>query len=254
MHQTCDIKARKKFDCSWLSLVDGKDRSMATILIIEDEPELVKVLRSYLEQAGFSVLSAQRGDSGLSLWEQKKPDLVLLDLNLPGMDGLDVARSIRRTSSTPVIMLTARVEEADQLVGLELGADDYITKPFSPRLVVARVRALLRRTEQSPEARQMLRLVDLEIDLEGHTVRRSGELVELTPTEFNLLVALLSQPGRAFSRLQLLDASQGTAYEGYERTIDAHIKNLRAKLEPDPKKPRYIETVFGVGYRFIRPA
>jgi len=227
---------------------------MATILIIEDEPELVKVLRSYLEQAGFSVLSASRGDSGLSLWEQKKPDLVLLDLNLPGMDGLDVARSIRRTSSTPVIMLTARVEEADQLVGLELGADDYITKPFSPRLVVARVRALLRRTEQSPAARQMLRLVDLEIDLEGHTVRRSGELVELTPTEFNLLVALLSQPGRAFSRLQLLDASQGTAYEGYERTIDAHIKNLRAKLEPDPKKPHYIETVFGVGYRFIRPA
>ena len=227
---------------------------MATILIIEDEPELVKVLRSYLEQAGFSVLSASRGDSGLSLWEQKKPDLVLLDLNLPGMDGLDVARSIRRTSSTPVIMLTARVEEADQLVGLELGADDYITKPFSPRLVVARVRALLRRTEQSPAARQMLRLVDLEIDLEGHTVRRSGELIELTPTEFNLLVALLSQPGRAFSRLQLLEASQGTAYEGYERTIDAHIKNLRAKLEPDPKNPRYIETVFGVGYRFIRPA
>jgi two-component system alkaline phosphatase synthesis response regulator PhoP len=254
MHQTCDIKARTKFVYSWLSLLDGKDRSMATILIIEDEPELVKVLRSYLEQAGFGVLSAQRGDSGLSLWEQKKPDLVLLDLNLPGMDGLDVARSIRRTSSTPVIMLTARVEEADQLVGLELGADDYITKPFSPRLVVARVRALLRRTEQSPAARQMLRLVDLEIDLEGHTVHRSGELVELTPTEFNLLVALLSQPGRAFSRLQLLEASQGTAYEGYERTIDAHIKNLRAKLEPDPKNPRYIETVFGVGYRFIRPA
>ncbi len=227
---------------------------MATVLIIEDEPELVKVLRSYLEQAGFSVLTAQRGDSGLSLWEQKKPDLVLLDLNLPGMDGLDVARSIRRTSSTPVIMLTARVEEADQLVGLELGADDYITKPFSPRLVVARVRALLRRTEPAQETRQMLRLSDLEIDLDGHTVHRSDALVELTPTEFNLLVALVSQPGRAFTRLQLLDASQGTAYEGYERTIDAHIKNLRAKLELDPKNPRYIETVFGVGYRFIRPA
>jgi DNA-binding response OmpR family regulator len=227
---------------------------MATVLIIVDEPELVKVLRSYLEQAGLGVLSAQRGDSGLSLWEQKKPDLVLLDLNLPGMDGLDVARSIRRTSSTPVIMLTARVVEADQLVGLELGADDYITKPFSPRLVVARVRALLRRAEPSQEARQVIRLVDLEIDLEGHTVRRSDSLVELTPTEFNLLVALVSQPGRAFTRLQLLDASQGTAYEGYERTIDAHIKNLRAKLEPDPKNPRYIETVFGVGYRFIRPA
>ncbi len=178
----------------------------------------------------------------------------MLDLNLPGMDGLDVARSIRRASSTPVIMLTARVEEADQLVGLELGADDYITKPFSPRLVVARVRALLRRADPSQEARQMLRLADLEIDLEGHTVHRSAELVELTPTEFNLLVALVNQPGRAFTRLQLLDASQGTAYEGYERTIDAHIKNLRAKLEPDPKNPRYIETVFGVGYRFIRPA
>jgi DNA-binding response OmpR family regulator len=227
---------------------------MSTVLIIEDEPELVKVLRSYLEQAGFSVLTAQRGDSGLSLWEQKKPDLVLLDLNLPGMDGLDVARSIRRTSSTPVIMLTARVEEADQLVGLELGADDYITKPFSPRLVVARVRALLRRTEPSQETRQMIRLADLEIDLDGHTVHRSDVLVELTPTEFNLLVALVNQPGRAFTRLQLLDASQGTAYEGYERTIDAHIKNLRAKLELDPKNPRYIETVFGVGYRFIRPA
>ena len=227
---------------------------MATILIIEDEPELVKVLRSYLEQAGFNVLTSGRGDSGLALWEQKKPDLVLLDLNLPGMDGLDVARAIRRTSSTPVIMLTARVEEADQLVGLELGADDYITKPFSPRLVVARVRALLRRLEPATEARQVLRLADLEIDLAGHTVRRAEMPLELTPTEFNLLVALVSQPGRAFSRLQLLDASQGTAYEGYERTIDAHIKNLRAKLEPDPKNPRYIETVFGIGYRFIRPA
>ena len=227
---------------------------MATILIIEDEPELVKVLRSYLEQAGFNVLTSGRGDSGLALWEQKKPDLVLLDLNLPGMDGLDVARAIRRTSSTPVIMLTARVEEADQLVGLELGADDYITKPFSPRLVVARVRAQLRRLEPAMEARQVLRLADLEIDLAGHTVRRAEMPLELTPTEFNLLVALVSQPGRAFSRLQLLDASQGTAYEGYERTIDAHIKNLRAKLEPDPKNPRYIETVFGIGYRFIRPA
>ena len=227
---------------------------MATVLIIEDEPELVKVLRSYLEQAGFSVLSAQRGDNGLSLWEQKKPDLVLLDLNLPGMDGLDVARAIRHSSSTPVIMLTARVEEADQLVGLELGADDYITKPFSPRLVVARVRALLRRADSTPESRQVLRLADLEIDLEAHVVRRSDVPVELTPTEFNLLVALVNQPGRAFTRLQLLEASQGAAYEGYERTIDAHIKNLRAKLEPDPKTPRYIETVFGVGYRFVRPA
>jgi len=225
---------------------------MATILIIEDEPELVKVLRSYLEQAGYTVLSAGRGDSGLSTWEHKHPDLVILDLNLPGMDGLDVARAIRHKASTPIIMLTARVEEADQLIGLELGADDYITKPFSPRIVLARVRALLRRSEQSGAAPQVLRVADLEIDLEGHAVARAGEIIELTPTEFSLLAALAGQPGRAFSRLQLLEASSGSAYEGYERTIDAHIKNLRAKIEPDPKTPRYIETVFGVGYRFSR--
>ena len=226
---------------------------MTTILIVEDEPELVKVLRSYLEQAGFSVLSASRGDSGLSLWEQKQPDLVILDLNLPGMDGLDVARAIRRKANTPIIMLTARVEETDQLIGLELGADDYIPKPFSPRVVTARVRALLRRSEAAPEAPKVLRIADLEIDLDGHTVLRGGQPVDLTPTEFNLLATLAGAPGRAYSRLQLLEASQGTAYEGYERTIDAHIKNLRAKIEPDPKNPHYIETVFGVGYRFARP-
>lgn len=225
---------------------------MSTILIIEDEPELVKVLRSYLEQSGFSVLSAGRGDTGLSLWESKHPDLVILDLNLPGMDGLDVAREIRRKGATPIIMLTARVEETDQLIGLELGADDYIPKPFSPRIVVARVRALLRRSEAASVVTQVLRVADLEIDLDGHTVQRDGQPLELTPTEFSLLVTMASQPGRAFSRLQLLEASQGSAYEGYERTIDAHIKNLRAKIEPDPKNPQYIETVFGVGYRFTR--
>lgn len=226
---------------------------MATILIIEDEAELVKVLRSYLEQAGFNVLTAGRGDVGLSIWEHKRPDLVLLDLNLPGMDGLDVAREIRRKSDTPIIMITARVEEADQLVGLELGADDYITKPFSPRLVVARVRALLRRAAGEPTRAKVLRVADLEIDLEAHTVLQDGRPVELTPTEFSLLATLASQPGRAFTRLQLLEASQGAAYEGYERTIDAHIKNLRAKIERDPRSPQYIETVFGVGYRFARP-
>ena len=225
---------------------------MASILIVEDEPELVKVLRSYLEQAGFTVFSAFRGDTGLSTWEHKRPDLVILDLNLPGMDGLDVAREIRRKADTPIIMLTARIEETDQLIGLELGADDYITKPFSPRIVVARVRALLRRSEAGPSAPKILRAADLEIDLDAHTLLRSGATIEVTPTEFNLLAALASQPGRAFSRLQLLEASQGTAYEGYERTIDAHIKNLRAKIEPDPKNPRYIETVFGVGYRFSK--
>ncbi len=227
---------------------------MATILIVEDEPELVRVLRSYLENAGYTVLTASRGDTGLAAYESRKPDLVLLDLNLPGMDGLDVARHIRRKDNTPIIMLTARVEETDELIGLELGADDYIPKPFSPRVVIARVRALLRRTETSGPAARMLRFGELEIDQDGHTVSRAGQMLDLTPTEFNLLAAFAGQPGRVFSRLQLLEASQGTAYEGYERTIDAHIKNLRAKLEPDPKKPRYIETVFGVGYRFNKDA
>jgi two-component system alkaline phosphatase synthesis response regulator PhoP len=225
---------------------------MATILIVEDEPELVKVLRDYLERAGFNVETAYRGDTGLSLWAHKHPDLVLLDLNLPGMDGLDVAREIRRKADTPIIMLTARVEETDQLIGLELGADDYITKPYSPRLVVAKVRAVLRRGGSSMTTPKVLRVADVEINLDAHIVSRAGEEIELTPTEFDLLAAMAAQPGRAFKRLQLLEATQGSAYEGYERTIDAHIKNLRAKLEPNPKKPRYIETVFGVGYRFAR--
>jgi DNA-binding response OmpR family regulator len=223
---------------------------MPTILIIEDEPELVKVLRSYLEQAGYEVITAYRGDSGLSNWEHKRPDLVILDLNLPGMDGLDVAREIRRKADTPIIMLTARVEEADRLIGLEIGADDYITKPYSPREVVARVRAVLRRARATPSAPSVLRVADLEIDLDAHIVNISGRSVDLTPTEFNLLTALAGQPGRAFSRLQLSEAALGAAYEGYDRTIDAHIKNLRAKIEDNPKHPRYIETVFGVGYRF----
>jgi len=225
---------------------------MATILIIEDEPELVKVLRSYLEQAGFNVLTAYRGDSGLSTWEQKRPDLVILDLNLPGIDGLDLAREIRRKGDTPLIMVTARVEETDRLIGLELGADDYIPKPFSPREVVARVRAVLRRATAAPMTPSILRVGDLEIDLDSHIVSSQGAAIDLTPTEFNLLATLAAQPGRAFTRLQLLETTQGNAYEGYERTIDAHIKNLRAKIEKDAKAPQYIETVFGIGYRFTR--
>lgn len=225
---------------------------MPKILIVEDEPELVKVLRSYLEKSNFEVITAYRGDSGLTAWEQQNPDLVLLDLNLPGMDGLDVAREIRRKADTPIIMLTARVEEMDQLIGLELGADDYITKPYSPRLVVAKVRAVLRRAVAEPTPSQVLTVADIQIDLDAHTIHQAGIPIELTPTEFDLLAALAAQPGRAYSRMQLLEVSQGAAYEGYERTIDAHIKNLRAKLEPDPKNPRYIETVFGVGYRFAR--
>lgn len=225
---------------------------MSTILIVEDEPELVKVLRSYLEKSGFEVLTAYRGDSGLSTYEHKHPDLVILDLNLPGMDGLDVAREIRRKSQVPILMLTARVDEPDQLIGLELGADDYVTKPFSPRLVVARVRALLRRTQPGAAPAEIIRAGDLEIDISAHLVTRTGEVIELTPTEFSLLHTLAAQPGRAYSREQLIEIAQGNYYEGYERTVDAHIKNLRAKIEPDPKKPKYIETVFGVGYRFAK--
>ncbi len=225
---------------------------MPLILIIEDEPELVKVLRAYLEKAGFQVESAYRGDTGLSIWQHKHPDLVILDLNLPGMDGLDVAREIRRKDNTPILMLTARIEESDQLIGLELGADDYVTKPFSPRLVVARVRALLRRSTEQPIAPRILRVADLEINLDAHTVTRAGEEISLTPTEFDLLATLARQPGHAFRRPQLLEIIQDAAYIGYERTVDAHIKNLRAKIEPDPKHPRYIETVFGVGYRFAK--
>jgi len=222
---------------------------METILIIEDEPELVNVLRSYLEKANYRVMTAYKGDTGLATWENQHPDLVILDLNLPGMDGLDVARAIRRQADTPLIMVTARVEETDRLIGLELGADDYITKPFSPREVVARVRAVLRRSGTAQPKARLLRVSEIEIDKDAHTVKRAGKVIELTPTEFDILVTMAEQPGRVFTRLQLLEATQGNAYEGYERTIDAHIKNLRAKLEPNPKKPRYILTTFGVGYR-----
>ena len=225
---------------------------MPRILIIEDETELVKVLKDYLMKAGFEVETAYRGDSGLSLWERNHPDLVLLDLNLPGMDGLEVAREIRRKDNTPIIMLTARVEEMDQLLGLELGADDYITKPFSPRIVVSKVRAVLRRSSASAEPIKRLRVADIVIDLDAHQVTRNEDQIDLTPTEFNILVTLAEQPGRAFTRLQLLEAAQGMTYEGYERTIDAHIKNLRAKLEPESRRQKYIETVFGVGYRFAK--
>jgi len=224
---------------------------MSQVLIIEDEKELANVLKAYLERSGYQVLMAYRGDDGFMLWKENSPDMVLLDLNLPGMDGIDIARKIRQAGDTPIIMVTARVEEVDRLLGLELGADDYITKPFSPREVVARVKAVLRRVERVPEiSKEVLKVGDLEIDQEAHLVKQSGEELELTPTEFSLLGTMADQPGRAFSRLQLLEAIQGVAYEGYERSIDAHIKNLRAKLGDDSKDPHYIETVFGIGYRF----
>jgi two-component system alkaline phosphatase synthesis response regulator PhoP len=222
----------------------------STILVVEDEIELARVLRDYLEKAGFRVLTATNGAAAVAAFRHTPADLVILDLNLPGMDGLDVARELRRGSSVPIIMATARVEESDRLVGLELGADDYVIKPYSPREVVARVRAVLRRAQAQPETPEVLRARDVEVDRTRHRVTVAGRSVDLTPMEFGLLAALLAQPGRVFSRAQLLEATQGTAFEGYERTIDAHIKNLRAKLEPDPRKPRYVLTVFGIGYRF----
>jgi DNA-binding response OmpR family regulator len=223
---------------------------MTKILIIEDELELVKVLRSYLENAGFDVVTAMRGDTGLAAWQNEKPDLVLLDLNLPGMDGIEIAKSIRKQDNTPIIMLTARVEDTDRIVGLELGADDYVTKPFSPREVVARIKAVLRRSQPVETPVQKVVVKDLEIDEESFKIKQAGKEIDLTRTEFTIIYLMAQHPGKVYSRLQLLEAAQGVAYEGYERTIDAHIKNLRSKLKDKADEPSYIETVFGRGYRF----
>ncbi len=222
-----------------------------TILVVDDEPKLVKTVRAYLENAGFRVVTASDGQMALTVYRHEKPALVILDLGLPGMDGLDVARTLRRDSNVPIIMLTARVDETDKLIGLEMGADDYVTKPFSPRELVARVRAVLRRTggEREPAAAPIV-AGDVHVDLERRQATIGRQAVDLTPTEFDLLVVLARHPGRVFSRLELLDRVQGYAFEGYERTVDAHVKNLRQKIEPDPKEPRYVLTVYGVGYRF----
>ena len=223
---------------------------MTTILLIEDEVDLAKVLKSYLEKGGYEVAFAARGDAGLALWKQVKPDLVLLDLNLPGMDGLEILKEIRKAGDIPIIVTTARIEEMDRLIGLEIGADDYISKPYSPREVVARVKTVLRRTGPKQSKTNIMRVDDLLVDQDSHTVELAGEPIELTPSEFNLLTVLASHPGRVFSRGQLLEAALGTGYEGYERTIDAHIKNIRSKLKEDIRDKKYIETVHGVGYRF----
>jgi len=219
------------------------------ILVVDDEAKIVKVLKAYLEQSGFNVLTAADGKVALAIFQRDKPDFMILDLNLPGMDGLDVCRAVRRQSNIPILMLTARVEEADKLIGLELGADDYVVKPFSPREVVARVRTIFRRAQGEPAQDEIIRVGDLQIDLEQHTVLVADRQVELTPTEFDILVVLARQPKRVFTRLQIMEQAQGNAFEGYERTIDAHIKNIRLKLEPNPKKPIFIQTVFGVGYK-----
>jgi two-component system alkaline phosphatase synthesis response regulator PhoP len=220
------------------------------ILVVDDEPKIVKLARDYLEQSGFRVIAATDGRSALDLAHQQRPDLVVLDLKLPGIDGLDVCRTLRRESDVPIIMLTARVEEMDRLIGLELGADDYITKPFSPRELVARVRAVLRRVQGETRQIGLIQAADLEIDLNGHRVTRKGEVITLTRSEFNLLVMLAQHPGQAFTREQLLTRLYNVAFDSYARSIDAHIKNLRQKLESDPSEPRYILTVFGVGYKF----
>ena len=221
-----------------------------TVLVVDDAPDIVRLTRDYLEHAGFAVLTARDGNEALRVARQERPDLIVLDLGLPGRDGLDVTRELRRESSVPIVMLTARAVESDKLVGLELGADDYLTKPFSAKELVARVRAVLRRTAAADGGGlERLHLGDLDIDVPRMAVSVAGRAVDLTATEFQLLLAIARQPGRVFTRSQLLDAIHGDAFEAYERAIDAHVKNIRHKIEPDPHAPRYLLTVFGVGYR-----
>jgi len=221
------------------------------ILAVDDDQKIVDLVRLYLEKDGYRVLAAYGGLEALEMARRRRPDLILLDLMLPEMDGLDVCRILQAESKVPIIMLTARTTDKDKLAGLELGADDYITKPFNPREVLARVRAVLRRASgASSQGPVEMRFDDLVIDGRCHEVRAGGEIVDLTPTEFKLLRVLAGEPGRAFTRLELLDQVFGYDFEGFERTVDVHVKNLRKKIEPDPKQPTYIQTVYGVGYKF----
>jgi len=226
-----------------------------TVLVVDDEPQIVRLMRSYLEEAGYRVITAYDGQEALYAARREKPDLVLLDILMPKMDGMEFTRRVRREQDVPVIMLTARTEETDRIVGLELGADDYVTKPFSPREVVARVRAVLRRAGSHDEKAwpgkpsPVLRVGPLTLDRSTHAVTVGESSVDLTPTEFDILAVLMSAPGRVFSREEILRAVHGVAFEAYERTVDAHIKNLRQKIEPDPANPRYVLTVRGAGYR-----
>ena len=223
---------------------------MTTVLIVADQPDIVRLVRDYLERAGFRVLTAGDGEQALQVARSSHPDLVILDLTLPRLDGLDVARALRRDGDVPIIMLTARTEESDRVAGLELGADDYVTKPFSAREMVARVRAVLRRTSGARAEDDLIRVGEsLTLDVPRMETTVEGRAVALTPTEFQLLLHMARQPGRVFTRAQLLDAVHGVAIESYERAIDAHIKNIRRKIERDPRAPRLLQTVFGVGYR-----
>ena len=225
---------------------------MKAILVVDDEPKTLKLVRDYLERAGYGVRVAADGKSALALARLEKPDMVILDLGLPQMDGLDVTRELRKVSNVPVIMLTGRSEESDKLIGLELGADDYLTKPFSPKELVARVRVLFRRMETvANDNQEVLRIADLTLDVPRMRVTAEDRPIEeLTPTEFSLLAEMARHPGRVFTRAQLLNAVHGVAFESYERAIDAHIKNIRHKIEPNPPEPRYLLTVYGVGYKF----
>jgi DNA-binding response OmpR family regulator len=224
--------------------------AVKTVLVVDDEPRIVELARDYLEHAGFGVITATDGPSALTAVRIRKPDILVLDLGLPGMDGLDVAREIRRDSTMPIIMLTARDDELDRVLGLEIGADDYVTKPFSPRELVARIRAIMRRVDRQASPNDRIEVGGVAIDVARMRVTAGDRTVELTPTEFQLLLTLARQPGRIFTRSQLLDSIHGVAFESYERAIDAHVKNVRRKLEEDPSRPRYVLTVYGVGYRF----
>jgi len=227
---------------------------MKQILLVDDEPRLVQLVRDYLEHSGFGVVTAGDGPTALRAASTQHPDLIVLDLGLPGLDGLDVMRTLRKTSEVPIIVLTARGEESDKVAGLELGADDYLTKPFSPKELVARVRSVLRRADGLKAPAEVIRVGDqVELHVPSMQLTIGDRRIELTATEFQLLAIMARQPGRIFTRSQLLDAVHGVAFDSYERAIDAHIKNMRRKIEPDPRNPRYLQTVFGVGYRFADP-
>ena len=221
-----------------------------TILVVDDKASLRQMVDEYLTGQGFRVVTATNGQEALFVAREQKPDLILLDIMMPEMDGFDFIRAFIKESGTPIILLTAKLEESDKVVGLELGADDYITKPFGMRELVARIRAVLRRAEKAAATPEVLRAADVLLDRGARVVKVGGQAVDLTPTEFDLLAELMSAPGRAFSRAALLEAVQGVAIDSMERSINVHVSNLRAKIEPNPDKPRYVETVFGVGYRF----
>jgi len=221
-----------------------------TILVVDDKASVRTLVREYLVEEGFRVVAAENGLNALSVARQEKPDLILLDIMMPEMGGYEFIREYRKEHNTPIILLTAKLEESDKVLGLELGADDYVTKPFGMRELLARIRAVLRRAEQAEPQSTILRASDIVLDKDNHTVNVSGKDVELTPSEFDLLAILMASPGRVYSRLDLLEKLQGTSFEGMARTIDVHIRNLRSKIEPDSENPRYIETIFGVGYRF----